>query len=113
MERPARTTMIVTATEIRFKSPWAYLVFLAHTMAVKRQMAAAPGLLRFELRWNRTLTAWGSEAHMRAFRNGGAHLEAMKATGRIGAAKSATWEADAFPTWAEAVRRLDAVAFRP
>lgn len=103
--------MIVTATELEFRSPWAYALFLVRVGAVKRQLSAAPGLLRFALGWNRTITAWEDAERMRAFRNSGAHLEVMRETARIGRAKSATWETDAFPTWRDARRRLDAVAF--
>lgn len=49
---------------------------------------------------------------MRQFRNSGEHLEAMRATKGIGWAKSVSWDADAFPPWEEAKRRLRDVPFR-
>jgi hypothetical protein len=98
--------MFITATEIRFRSPWAYLRFLVRVAAVKRQVTAAPGLLRFSFTWNRTLSAWESPAPRRRFRNSGEHLEAMRATPGIGWAKSVSWEGDDFPSWREAARRL-------
>lgn len=104
--------MLITATELKFRSPWAYVLFLIQVASVKRQLTAAPGLIRVALTWNRTLTAWENEAHMRQFRNSGEHLEAMRATKGIGWAKSVSWDADAFPPWEEAKRRLRDVPFR-
>lgn len=104
--------MLITATEIKFRSPWAYVLFLLQVASVKRQLVAAPGLVRFAFSWNRTLTAWETGAQMRRFRDSGEHLEAMRATKRIGWAKSVSWEATTFPSWQEADRRLNEVHFK-
>ena len=104
--------MLITATEIKFRSPWAYVRFLIQVSSVKRQLVVAPGLLQSAFGWNRTLTAWESSEHMRRFRNSGEHLEAMRVTNKIGWAKSVSWEAAAVPSWQEAERRLNAIPYK-
>jgi len=48
---------------------------------------------------------------MQAFRNSGAHLEAMKHIKTIGKAKSITWETRTEPVWDEARKILQQVKF--
>lgn len=57
-----------------------------------------------------TLTAWHSEDDMLAFRNRGAHLQAMKKTRDYGTIDSYSWEADCIPGWSEAIGKLKANA---
>lgn len=99
--------MIATATQIHPKSVWVIIPLLLHINRVRRQLKTATGLLRldFASRWT-TLTVWRSLDDLKAFRNAGAHLAAMRATGRIGTARTATWETDEIPTWAEVRERL-------
>jgi len=59
----------------------------------------------------RTLTGWESRQAMQAFRNSGAHLEAMKHIKTIGKAKSITWETRTEPVWDEARKILQQVKF--
>ena len=53
-----------------------------------------------------TLSAWQSHDQMKAFRNSGAHLQAMKDLNQVATdARSCTFECDTFPTWDEALKQ--------
>jgi hypothetical protein len=98
--------MVVSATQIRVRSVVGLVRFMISSRGVLRQLNGAPGLLFAEARGFRTLTGWENRAAMVAFRNNGAHLAAMKLSGRIGRVKSVTWESGTAPSWAEARERL-------
>ncbi len=99
--------MIASATQITPKSIRATLLLLLHIIRVRNQLKTAEGLLKvdFARGWT-TLTIWRSLEEMKAFRNTGAHLAAMRETGRIGTARTTTWETNEFPTWTEVHKRL-------
>jgi hypothetical protein len=48
-----------------------------------------------------TLTAWQSQAHMRAYISKGAHLKAMKVFRKIATGKTLGFETDRIPSWEE------------
>jgi len=106
---PAR--LIVTATQLKVRGLIGLFRFFTRMGAIRRQVACADGVLFVKLRGFHTLTGWESIEAMKAFRNTGAHLDAMKNLTAIGRAKSATWETSHEPTWDEAMRRLEAVDF--
>lgn len=80
--------------------------------AIHKQLQTPEGLISKQTKGTSfttfyTITAWESKEHMRAFRNQGAHLEAMKNINTIGKKASYThYESDTVPTWGEALKKL-------
>jgi hypothetical protein len=103
--------MTVTATQIKIEGFCAFFRFLASVRSVRNQLRGSSGLVFVKFRGTRTLTGWENLAAMHAFRNSGAHPDAMRNLKEIGNAKSVTWEASDEPGWEEAIRRLDHIAF--
>jgi len=103
--------MIVTATQMKIKSIFGLFRFIHHVMNIKSQMANAEGLVFQELKGFSTLTGWENNEAMKAFRNNGHHLDAMKNIKNIGNAKSVTWEACSKPDWHEAKEKLRSIQF--
>lgn len=104
----------ISLTRLRIRS-WLYMPqFAWRTLQSTRQVQRAAGFLSGRLLreannafW--TLTAWESEAAMRAYRSSGPHLAAMpKLLDWCDEASVAHWEQhDAeLPDWAEAHRRM-------
>lgn len=103
--------MIVSATHLRIRGIAGWFRFFTRIGSIQRQVAKADGVIFIKIRGLRTLTGWESRGAMLAFRNSGAHLDAMKSLAGIGQAKSVTWETDQPPTWADAIQRLNQVPF--
>jgi len=101
--------MIASTTQIKPATLKGCFLLLYHIFRVRQQLKSAPGLIKmdFNREW-RTLTVWKTAEDMKAFRNRGAHLNAMKYTAKIGKAYTTTWEVDRFPTWPEAIEKLNA-----
>jgi hypothetical protein len=104
----------VSVTRLRLRG-WSFLPrFALHTFRSSRQIARTPGFRAGQLAgepglgfW--TVTLWDDAASMRAFRNGGAHLVAMRGLIEWCSEGSyAHWEAEAaeLPSPAEAHRRM-------
>jgi len=54
------------------------------------------------------MTLWNNESELRAFATSGAHLDAMKNSKSIAKEiRTITIEADALPTWKEAMKLLE------
>lgn len=106
----------VSLTRLRLRSIRFFPVFAVHALRTRAQAAAAPGFIRGVLLMDRgttfwTMTAWESEAHMRAYMLAGAHKAAMpRLMHWCDEASVAHWEQDQaeLPTWAEADRRMRA-----
>jgi hypothetical protein len=100
--------MIASTTQITVRGPLGLLRLLVHIWRVRKQLAASPGLVAFDFHpgW-RTLTVWENAEAMKAFRNNGAHLAAMRDTQKIGYARTVTWEVAQVPAWPEVIARLD------
>lgn len=98
--------MIVSATRIRIRGLAGWFRFFRIIGRIRRQLDAAEGLRFAKFRGLTTLTGWDSRAAMQAFRNQGAHLEAMRNTRTIGIATVVTWECTHEPDWAEAEEQL-------
>jgi len=103
--------MIVTATQMKVKSIFGLFRFFRHVKNIKSQMANVEGLVFQELKGFSTLTGWENKEAMKAFRNNGHHLDAMKNIKNMGKAKSVTWEALAKPDWSEAKEKLRGIQF--
>ena len=101
--------MLVSVTQFHLKSLWLYPEFSLDTYRVVKQVKRSGGIIRMRIKpfTLRTLTAWNCEEGMRAFRNSGAHLHAMKRSREYGGIKSVSWEADTIPDWPEAIRKLE------
>jgi heme-degrading monooxygenase HmoA len=108
--RKVREAMIAVVTEIEVRGLPGLFRFGLHLLRIRRQLRTAAGLVSVDYRPYRTLTVWHSREAMQAFRNTGAHLDAMKNVRRIGRAKSAAWEVAAIPAWEEAIGRLHSSA---
>lgn len=104
--------MYITATQIKIKSITAYFRFFLRVAEIRKQLASAEGVIFVKFSGLHTLTGWQNEAYMKAFRNSGAHLEAMKNIKNIGNAKSVSWQADAEPEWHEAKTKLNRIQFK-
>lgn len=103
--------MHITATQIKIKGIRAFFRFFASVAEIRKQLASAEGIIFVKFSGLRTLTGWRSYDDMKAFRNSGPHLEAMKNIKNIGRAKSISWEADEEPGWPEAKSKLDRMQF--
>lgn len=106
--------VFISVTRLRVRS-WFYIPqFAWHTLRSMQQAQRAPGYLDGRLLreannafW--TITAWKSEAAMRAYRNTGAHVAAMpKLLEWCDEASIAHWEQvdSELPDWADAHRRM-------
>ena len=102
--------MIITKTQFKLESWRRYPEFFVYTYRAFEQAKHSKGIIRMKINpvTLRTITAWKSREDMLAFRNSGAHLEAMKKSKSFGTIKSLTWEAENFPTWKQAISRFDA-----
>ena len=103
--------MVVTATQIKIKSIAGFFRFFPKLRDIRKQLDDAEGIIFVKFQGSRTLTGWESAEDMKAFRNSGAHLEAMKNIRRIGKAKSVTWETQKEPDWGDAIKKLNDVPF--
>lgn len=101
--------MIVSTTKFTLKSWRLYIPFFVDTYNVVKQVRRAGGIVHMKIGpiSLRTITVWKREEDMRAFRNSGAHLHAMKKSRSYGAIVSTVWESDSIPTWREAIQKLD------
>lgn len=105
--------MKVTITSIELKSPFQFFALSRHAMQIIRQLRATEyKVFRKRGIWTThyTMTLWENEAQLRAFATSGAHLQAMRASGKIAKEiKTVTFDADALPSWREAKRILEKV----
>jgi len=103
--------MIITATQIKIKSILGFIRFIPRIRNINSQLSNVNGLLFIEFNGTRTLTGWESYEAMKAFRNNGHHLDAMKNLKHIGKSKSITWEAESKPNWNLVKEKLNEVKF--
>jgi hypothetical protein len=103
--------MIITATQIKINNIFGLLCFITSVQKIRGQLSKAEGLVFVKYNGLSTLSGWENHAAMKAFRNNGHHLDAMKNIKNIGKAKSITWEAQSEPDWHKAKERLHSVQF--
>ena len=104
--------MFMSVTRLHLKGKRMLPVFFYHTLWSIIQSKNAKGLLYSSFdreSWHTywTLTVWENQDCMRAFRNKGSHLKAMKISRNIAdELEYINWEADQIPTWDECKKRL-------
>lgn len=103
--------MIVTATQIKIKNIISFFSFILKVKNIQADLTKVDGLVFKKFKGLRTLTGWENKEAMKAFRNNGEHLNAMKNIKDIGKTKSVTWEAQSEPDWHEAIEKLRKVQF--
>ncbi|WP_263373443.1 DUF3291 domain-containing protein [Granulicella aggregans] len=106
--------VFVSLTRLRVRSVWFMPGFFLYAIRSERQVRGAAGFLTGALLPDRdktfwTMTAWDSEASMRAYMISGAHKAAMpKLLHWCDEASVAHWmqEADTLPSWEQADERM-------
>jgi hypothetical protein len=108
--------MYASVTQLELKSISKIFKFMKYTFRIAKQMKTAKGLVKQQTKAKNlyvyfTLTVWDNKEDMFRFRNGGAHLEAMKDIKSMAKkAKSASWETDEMPGWKQADKIIKAQA---
>lgn len=104
--------MYVSVTGLRVKSVWHLPRFWWHALRSFRQAQQAEGVISVAVRnvdgVQHTLTCWPTRKHMLAFMRGGAHLQAIRAFREIATGSTIGFEADAPPSWDEALAKWKA-----
>lgn len=105
--------MKVTITSITLRSPFHFFALANQALQITRQLQRTE-CIAFRKRgiWTThyTMTLWENEAQLRAFATNGAHLRSMQASKKIAKAiKTVTIDADALPSWREALNMLRTV----
>jgi hypothetical protein len=104
----------ISATRLRLRSPIYLFPFLWHTYASGKQLIKSNSFIKGKTLVDRnltfwTLTAWETEAAMRAYRNNDAHKKAMPKLQRwCNEASVANWQqaTEELPNWLEVHRRM-------
>jgi len=103
--------MVVAATQIKVNGIIGFLRFMLLLRNTIKQLKTADGLMFAEFKKFQTLTAWVDYDTLKAFRNNGYHLKAMKITKTIGKVKSVIWETQYEPSWQEAKEKLKGIEY--
>jgi 4-aminobutyrate aminotransferase-like enzyme len=103
--------MIVTITSLKLKSIWKFFGLAHYALKILRQTKDQKGIIQFKKTGfgmtHYTMSAWESEADMRAFAGSGAHLQAMKDSKKIASEiRVYTFETDTLPNWDQAKTQL-------
>ena len=103
--------MKATITSIELKGPFQFFALSASAFRILKQLKST-NYKDFKKRgiWTKhyTMTLWNSEEELKAFSNSGAHLEAMKKSGKIAKEiRTITIGAEVLPSWKEAKRLLE------
>ena len=104
--------MVIVATQIKIKSIIGFIRFIRMAFKVRGQLNKVDGLVFLKFKTFNTLSGWESDEAMKAFRNSGHHLEAMRNVKAMGKPKSISWEAEHEPDWGEAMEKLQGVRVR-
>lgn len=104
--------MYASYTRFRVKKWWAVPFFQVHAMRSVRQAKSSIGMLKMETIYAGgmdfcTLTTWESKEDMLKFRNSGAHLIAMKLSGKMGQGYALGLDCDEIPNGKEGAIRLE------
>lgn len=101
--------MHVSVTGLKVNAFWQMPVFFWHAIPSFQQARRAPGVLFAEVckrdGVQHTLTVWEDRSAMRNFMTSGAHLIAMRAFRSFATGRIHGYEADAIPSWDEAIEQ--------
>lgn len=102
--------MKATITSIELKGPFKFFALSVQAMSIVKQLKAT-NYKDFKKKgfWTThyTMTPWSNETELKAFAKSGAHLAAMKTSGKIAKEiRTITIDADSLPQWKEAVNIL-------
>jgi hypothetical protein len=106
--------MFVSVTRLKLKNFFSLWTFFTKTSFAFRQVRRAEDNFFAETRGFGaltycTLSGWESESAMRAYRDNGAYLKAMKVSRSITVLlQSAHFESPEKPSWNEALKRMEA-----
>jgi hypothetical protein len=99
--------MYISVTGLKPKGLIGWIRFWALTIPASKDAQMAEGILHcvFSSRngFQHTLTVWRSKKHMLGYLTSPAHLKAMKKISKIGVGKVCGYEADAIPSWEDAL----------
>jgi heme-degrading monooxygenase HmoA len=103
--------MHITVTSIQLRSVWQFFALSNHGRKIQSQAQKSPGFVKMKnTGWGKlhfTLSGWESEAAMKQFARGGAHLDAMKQSAKLATElRTYTYEADQLPDWNTAKQLL-------
>ena len=104
--------MVIVATQIKINGIVGFIRFVRMAFKVREQLNKVDGLVFLKFKTFNTLSGWKSDEAMKAFRNSGHHIEAMRNIKKMGKPKSISWEAEHEPDWGEAIEKLQDVPFR-
>lgn len=98
--------MIINVTSIRLRSVWNFFALSYNGLLISRQAKTQPGFIRMKNRGfgydHYTLSVWASEEALKQFARSGAHLEAMKKSGKLATEiRTYSYEGDQLPSWKE------------
>jgi len=102
--------MKATITSIKLKGPFKFFALSSSALQIMKQLRTT-NCKEFKKQgfWTThyTMTLWNSEEELKQFAHSGAHLEAMKASGKIAKEiRTLTVEVEALPSWKEAKEML-------
>ncbi len=105
--------MKLTITSIELKSPFHFFALSHSALGITRQLKSA-NCVEFRKKgfWTThyTMTLWKSEEDLKSFAGSGAHLQAMRDSGKIAREiKTLTTDAAEMPAWPEAMALLQQV----
>jgi quinol monooxygenase YgiN len=103
--------MYVTITSLRLHGPFHFFRLSWLALQIVKQLRANRACLRYRSKgvWtlHYTMSLWQDQASLKAFAREGAHLAAMKQSGRIAAEiKTYTFPAEQLPDWRQAQQLL-------
>lgn len=106
--------MIALTTKYTLKKIPAFLIFVILSDKSIEQAKNSHWLVTIKISFKdlRTLTVWQDMEDLRAFRDSGIHLKAMKDSHRLGFNRSCTWQTDTIPSWKEVISKLNKKSFR-
>ena len=103
--------MKATITSIELRGPFKFFALSATALKILKQLRAT-NYKDFKKKgvWTThyTMPLWNTEEEVREFAHSGAHLEAMKNSGKIAKEiRTITIDAEALPNWSEAKKLLE------